>query len=68
MSATYGRPWEDNEDHKIHLAGDHSSMVKFNRQDEGYRKVRSKLEELTEHAVSIVQKREGVLPQLIRIL
>lgn len=57
-SATRGRPWETTNDYKISLKGDHSTMVKFSKNDRSdYSKVCSVLKSYVNFAVPTIRSR-----------
>lgn len=58
VSATYGRPWEITDEYIISLNGDHSTMVKFSRNDRSdYPKVCDVLERYIDAAVPTIRSR-----------
>ena len=57
-SATCGRGWDTDDDHKTSIDADHSGMVKFSESDhDGYPKVRDILRDFASHADEIIKTR-----------
>jgi hypothetical protein len=57
-SATCGRHWENSDDFRMNLEGDHSNMVKFSStNDTNYQKVMLVLDDFVKDASRIVRRR-----------